>query len=438
MTDEKSYWLVPTNMTHLEPQEAFKIDFSSSKSKKVRIDNAINETSEPYSSNSSVNNKVKFPSKPPSDKELEYFYEQLNSCEKKSCILRVVPKYCEQFKPQVTDSKFPPLFSSFYSEENETLSYDQIILKSEDTFSNIRITETQVSNVENETKGQYTNNKWFQVRARRISASVAKDVCSTKIEKPSISLVKKICYRQNFRTIATSWGIENEENAIKLYSSVMNDEHQDFCVIESGLIIHKDYPFTAASPDGVVNCLCCGNGCVEVKCPYRYKDLNISDIVADSKSYLKRNNNGAICLMETHSYMYQIQTQLLVTEYSYCDFFVYTNKDFIRIRILPNTLIMDEIREKVQHFFIKAILPELLGKYFTNLEKNECNSSSQETWCYCQLPAEEGDMIGCDNRECNIAWFHLKCLRITKTPKEKWFCPECKKHKAKKGKGQNM
>ena len=40
----------------------------------------------------------------------------------------------------------------------------------------------------------------------------------------------------------------------------MNDEHQDFCVIESGLIIHKDYPFIAASPDGVVNCLCCGNG----------------------------------------------------------------------------------------------------------------------------------------------------------------------------------
>ena len=137
VTDEKSYWLVPTNMTHLEPQEAFKIDFSSSKSKKVRIDNAINETSEPYSSNSSVNNKVKFPSKPPSDKELKYFYEQLNSCEKKSCILRVVPKYCEQFKPQVTDSKIPSLFSSFYTEENETVTYDQIILKSEDTFSNI-------------------------------------------------------------------------------------------------------------------------------------------------------------------------------------------------------------------------------------------------------------------------------------------------------------
>ena len=211
VTDEKSYWLVPTNMTHLEPQELSKLISAPPKVKKVRIDNAINETSEPYSSNSSVNNKVKFPSKPPSDKELEYFYEQLNSCEKKSCILRVVPKYCEQFKPQVTDSKFSPLFSSFYIEENETLIYDQIILKSEDTFSNIRITETQVSNVENEAKGQYTNNKWFRFRAGRISPSVAKDVCSTKIEKPSISLVKKICYCQDFRTIATSWGIKNEK-----------------------------------------------------------------------------------------------------------------------------------------------------------------------------------------------------------------------------------
>jgi len=54
---------------------------------------------------------------------------------------------------------------------------------------------------------------------------------------------------------------------------------------------------------------------------------------------------------------------------------------------------------------------------------------SEESWCYCKLPAEEDDMIGRDDKNCKIGWFHLKCLRITKVPKGKWYCPDCKQIK---------
>ena len=49
---------------------------------------------------------------------------------------------------------------------------------------------------------------------------------------------------------------------------------------------------------------------------------------------------------------------------------------------------------------------------------------------------DHGDMIGCDNEHCQIQWFHLSCLKLTRTqvPKGKWYCPDC--HKSRKGKGK--
>ena len=38
---------------------------------------------------------------------------------------------------------------------------------------------------------------------------------------------------------------------------------------------------------------------------------------------------------------------------------------------------------------------------------------------------ESGKMIAYDNENCEFTWFHISCLRISKIPKRKWFCPEC-------------
>ena len=40
-----------------------------------------------------------------------------------------------------------------------------------------------------------------------------KKAISTKIESPSLSLIKKICYRRKFRNVDTDWGIEHEKPA---------------------------------------------------------------------------------------------------------------------------------------------------------------------------------------------------------------------------------
>ena len=49
-------------------------------------------------------------------------------------------------------------------------------------------------------------------------------------------------------------------------------------------------------------------------------------------------------LMSNHSYYYQVQTQLLVTGFKFCDFFVRAEKDT----------------------FCNVLLPEHIGRYFTD------------------------------------------------------------------------
>ena len=42
----------------------------------------------------------------------------------------------------------------------------------------------------------------------------------------------------------------------------------DFHVFPSGLFINVQHPFFGPSPDGIVDCSCCGKGICEVKVAY--------------------------------------------------------------------------------------------------------------------------------------------------------------------------
>ena len=51
---------------------------------------------------------------------------------------------------------------------------------------------------------------------------------------------------------------------------------------------------------------------------------------------------------------------------------------------------------------------------------------NEPLYCICQQ-VSYGDMIGCDDTECTIEWFHFGCVGLTQDtkPKGKWFCPIC-------------
>ena len=66
------------------------------------------------------------------------------------------------------------------------------------------------------------------------------------------------------------YGREMEERARGSYYTLIGPYRSNFTITKTGLHINADYPHLGASPDGIIDCDCCGKGLVEIKCPRRY------------------------------------------------------------------------------------------------------------------------------------------------------------------------
>ncbi|KAL4624737.1 inhibitor of growth protein 5-like isoform X1 [Arapaima gigas] len=56
---------------------------------------------------------------------------------------------------------------------------------------------------------------------------------------------------------------------------------------------------------------------------------------------------------------------------------------------------------------------------------------NEPTYCLCHQ-VSYGEMIGCDNPDCPVEWFHFACVDLTTKPKGKWYCPRCIQDRKKK------
>ena len=55
---------------------------------------------------------------------------------------------------------------------------------------------------------------------------------------------------------------------------------------------------------------------------------------------------------------------------------------------------------------------------------------NEPKYCYCNQ-VSYGEMIACDNENCEIEWFHYDCVGLKMPPKGKWYCNECVQKKRK-------
>ena len=59
-------------------------------------------------------------------------------------------------------------------------------------------------------------------------------------------------------------------------------------------------------------------------------------------------------------------------------------------------------------------------------EEDEEGEEDNTLYCFCQRPSF-GEMIGCDNDNCEFQWFHYGCVGIREQPLGEWLCPTCRK-----------
>ena len=67
------------------------------------------------------------------------------------------------------------------------------------------------------------------------------------------------------------------------------------------------------------------------------------------------------------------------------------------------------------------------------------DDQDDQRYCFCNN-VSYGDMIGCDDDDCEREWFHLGCVGLSKPPQGTWYCDAClerrtqqAKNKAKRG-----
>ena len=126
----------------------------------------------------------------------------------------------------------------------------------------LTLSSEQVCQIEKDTRHQAKGGAFFRHRAR-IGAPMSAAVFHSNPDLPSQSLIKKICYPSLFQvtTKAVMYGRKYEAAAIAAYELHMKQNHKIFRILKCGLFVLKDLPFLHATPDFLMSCSCCGDGC---------------------------------------------------------------------------------------------------------------------------------------------------------------------------------
>jgi len=255
---------------------------------------------------------------------------------------------------------------------------------------------------------------WFQQRAGHITASKLKEILHTDFSQPSMSLIKGICYpaAHQFSSLPCLYGLENEDRARSDYFDMYSMQHESLIIIK-------------------------------IKCPY---SCRIKEAASEDPAFcLEQEGDGSLNLRRSHSYFYQTQMQMQLCQVKYCNFVVWRVGELFHQRIELDEDFVDDAFHRAESFIKLAILPELVGKWFSKQNAMaSCPSQDQDSnsaspvymlsfngWSYCGKDETFDTMIGCDSKDCKIQWYHLSYLKLTKDeiPRDKWFCPDCHKRK---------
>jgi len=434
VTEVAAYWKLPQSFNHVSYAQLNEIDFTSAATLKKKFECSVDSSQETATPPQLNSRKV---INPPSGDRVQTFFKNLGQLKTKPAILSLLPEFSDSHVPDILQCELPKILTEHYDESAQDLEFNELLKKCD--AIEVDVSPAQAAHVEAITRDQSSNRLWFRFRSGRITASRMKGVCHTDPCKPALGLVTNICYPEGNKisTKSTNWGCAHEKKAIETFTAQINKKHQNVHIRDSGFVISTDHPFIGASPDALMSCDCCGTSIVEVKCPFCVKDCLVKDVV-DKNFCLQTDTSGNRCLVKKHPYFYQIQTQLGVCKLERAFFVVWTLKDLHVEEILLDNEFWSEICSKSLHIFKTAILPELVGKFYTksitstpveiSTGRSDSDKEMHQLHCYCR-DEEYGQMVACDNSACKFEWFHFNCVGVKSVPKGQWFCPDCRKRR---------
>ena len=263
---------------------------------------------------------------------------------------------------------------------------DELLVSSEQMVAHMAVSNQQISALEKATILQRASTLWKAHRLGRITASnfgrVYKWVNNTG-KHPNAdpkSLTDAICTTSTTQTAAMKHGLACERFAKELYIRKQGKSHKKFIATDCGLILHREAPYLGASPDLHVSCECHAPGLCEIKSPYTIRDEIPTH---NNLDYLVQHDN-VTRLNRKHSYYFQVQGQMAITDTAYCDFFVYTTCGDHLERIEFDADLWQNMFSDLSMFWHARVAPFMLAQHQTQ-ETDRATSTADHTY----VPASE-------------------------------------------------
>ena len=121
-------------------------------------------------------------------------------------------------------------------------------------------------------------------------------------------------------------GIKEEENAKCYYQKFSEKQHCSFDLQKPGLLISSSYFWIGASLDSTRKFHCCDPSVVEIKCPFKGKDLDPKIAFLLPTVSGKKDENGNFFLDKNSQHYPQVETDMVFSGLKSCDFVTYTSK----------------------------------------------------------------------------------------------------------------
>ncbi|KAH3738825.1 hypothetical protein DPMN_045468 [Dreissena polymorpha] len=141
VTQEPTYWTIPPSGKDVEYREISNNNFQSAKSLKRKFEECLSSpTCQIKKKVYSVRKTRKIPS--PTESELDSFFSDLVSTNRKPAILSILPDYLEIYKPKSTVLKLPKPLTELKNKQSMNLDYDQLIKSCESI--EIKVTDKEI------------------------------------------------------------------------------------------------------------------------------------------------------------------------------------------------------------------------------------------------------------------------------------------------------
>ena len=226
----------------------------------------------------------------------------------------------------------------------------------------MRYSEEENAPIESTTRGQASNANWHIMRENLLTPSSFKTIChSTNGTKTAVALFNGPTFDQSNPPVHIRFGQRFEAVARDQFMKAHKYNHQSCKVNIPCLCMNTEYPFLAASPDGVLSCKEGPQALVEIKCLSSKRNFNSS--LALVRADICKRQDGALVMNTKHQYYYQVQGQMALTGIHQCHLVGFTNKGIAVVTVNFDPLFWEIIHKKLTNFLCTAHLPMLTATY---------------------------------------------------------------------------